>query len=71
MSSVFVVISFVYSVVIRRKLEEEQPKFLREKAAKLRFIMEEEKDLGVESTVTEVYNKFGTAAFTGLPAKDS
>ncbi len=38
----------------RRKLEEEQPKFLREKAAKLRFIMDEEKDLGVESTVTEV-----------------
>jgi hypothetical protein len=48
------VISFVYFVVIRRKLEEEQPKFLREKAAKLRFIMEEEKDLGVDSTVTEV-----------------
>lgn len=37
----------------RRKLEEEQPKFLRMKAEQLRFIMNEEKELGIEPTVTE------------------
>jgi len=37
----------------RKKLEEEQPKFLRTKAESLRYIMNEEKDLGVEPTVTE------------------
>jgi len=37
----------------RRKLEEEQPKFLRTKAEKLRFIMNEERELGIEPTTTE------------------
>jgi len=37
----------------RRKLEEEQPKFLKMKAEKLRHIMNEEKELGLEPTVTE------------------
>jgi len=37
----------------RRKLEEEQPKFLRSKAESLKYIMNEEKDLGIEPTVTE------------------
>lgn len=38
---------------LRRKLESEQPHFLRSKAEKLRFIMNEEKELGLEQTVTE------------------
>jgi len=37
----------------RRKLEEEQPKFLKIKAEQLRYIMGEEKDLGIKPTVTE------------------
>jgi len=37
----------------KRKLEEEQPKFLRNKAAKLQHIMQEEKDLGLEATVKQ------------------
>lgn len=37
----------------RRRLEEEQPKFLRSKADKLNFIMQEEKDLGLDLTVTQ------------------
>merc|ERR1711915_1090436 len=37
----------------QRKLEEEQPKFLRDKAEKLEHIMNEEKDLGLEPTVTQ------------------
>jgi len=37
----------------RRELEEEQPKFLRAKAEKLSFIMQEEKDLGLDQSVTQ------------------
>jgi len=37
----------------KRKLEEEQPKFLRNKAAKLQHIMQEEKDLGLQATVNQ------------------
>lgn len=35
----------------KRALQEEQPKFLRNKAEKLKHIMNEEKDLGLEQTV--------------------
>ena len=36
-----------------RSLQEAQPEFLRRKAEKLRFIMAEEAELGLEPTVTE------------------
>jgi len=35
----------------KRELQHQQPKFLRDKAEKLKFIMEEEKQLGLEKTV--------------------
>ena len=38
----------------KRKLMEDQPKFLRDKADKLKHIMAEEKDLGLEPTVFQV-----------------
>jgi len=37
----------------KRKLQEEQPKFLRSKAEKLAFIMQEEEELGLEQTITQ------------------
>jgi len=37
----------------KRKLQEEQPNFLRSKAEKLAFIMKEELELGLEPTVTQ------------------
>jgi len=37
----------------KKRLQQQQPTFLREKADKLRFIMAEEKELGLEQTVTQ------------------
>nr|ALS04159.1 mitochondrial 28S ribosomal protein S15 [Acartia pacifica] len=37
----------------KRELQDEQPKFLRNKAAKLQHIMAEEADLGLQATVTQ------------------
>jgi len=37
----------------KRKLEEEQPKFLRKKAEKLAHIMREEKELGLQPSITQ------------------
>ena len=37
----------------QRQLEAEQPTFLRKKAEKLRSILKEEEELGLEVTVTE------------------
>ena len=37
----------------KRKLQSEQPDFLMKKAEKLRFIMKEEQELGLEATVTQ------------------
>ena len=36
-----------------RTLQEAQPEFLRRKAEKLQFLLSEERDLGLEPTVTE------------------
>ena len=38
---------------LENKLLEQQPEFLMKKAEKLSFIMKEEKELGLESTVTQ------------------
>jgi len=38
---------------LERKLQEAQPEFLRRKAEKLQFILEEERDLNLEPTVTQ------------------
>jgi len=37
----------------KRKLQEQQPAFLRDKAEKLKFIMAEERELGLEQTVVQ------------------
>ena len=45
--------SVFYSRALERKLQEAQPEFLRRKAEKLQFILEEERDLNLEPTVTQ------------------
>ena len=41
------------SRALERKLQEAQPDFLRRKAEKLEFILEEERELGLEPSVTQ------------------
>ena len=42
-----------YLFLCRKKLEEQQPEFLRKKASTLEKIMNTERKLGIEITVTE------------------